>query len=146
MITTKTGNYFESKIRRSGVLEDGTEAKLNELYAVSASTFTDCEAKIIGFVSQYAKGDIDVLTEVRAKYKEVFLSDEADEDAFYKVQVAFITLDEVSQKEKKQKVTYLVHGNSVESAKRNTDEVMSQSMVDYKIVSVGECAVMDIVD
>ena len=146
MITTKTGNYFESKIRRSGVLEDGTEAKLNELYAVSASTFTDCEAKIIGFVSQFAKGDIDVLTEVRAKYKEVFLSGNADEDAFYKVQVAFITLDEVSQKEKKQKVTYLVQGNSVESAKRNTDEVMSQSMVDYKIVSVGECAVIDIVD
>ena len=122
------------------------KAKLNELYAVQAVSFTDCEAKIVGYVSSFAQGEVEVLTEQRAKYKEVFLSDNADEDIFYKVQVAFITLEEVSGKEKKQKVTYLVQGNSVESAKKNVDEVMSQSMVDYKIVSVGECAIVDIVE
>lgn len=146
MITTKTGTYFESKVRRDGVMENGQQAKLNELYAVSAESFTECEAKVTEHVGQYTQGELEVLTEARAKYHEVFLSDKCGEDAFYKVQVAFITLDEVSGKEKKTKASYLVQGDSVEAAKKNVDEVMSQTMVDYKIVSVGECAVIDVVE
>lgn len=144
MITTKTGNYFECKVRREGTLEDGTQAKLNELYAVSAESFTDCEAKMVKFISSYSN-DVEVLTEVRAKYKEVFLTDNPD-DMFYKVQVSFITIDDASGKEKRTKVCFLVQGSSVETAKKNVDEVMASSAADYKIISVGECAIVDIVE
>lgn len=143
---TVSGIFFESKIRRDGVLEDGSSARLNELYVVKSQSFTDCEAKMTGYVSHLTDGEFEVLTEARAKYREVFLSDNAEEDIFYKVQVAFITLDEVSGKEKKTRVCYLVQGNSVESAKKNIDDMMSQSMADYKILSVGECAIVDIVE
>ena len=146
MITTKKSNYFESKIRLEKMMEDGMMAKINEPYVVDACSFTECEAKATEYISQYASGEFEVLTEVRAKFSEIFLSDNAEEDLYYKVKVAFITIDEHSGKEKKSRVDYLVKGNSVESAKKNVDEVMSSSMSEYKILSVAETNIVDIIE
>lgn len=146
MITTKSGIYFESKARVERITEDGTQAKINELYAVNAQSFTECEARVVNYVSQYSQGEYEVLTEQRAKYKEIFFSDKDDEDIFYRVKVAFITLDEVSGKEKKSRVDYLVQGSSVQTAKNNVDEVLGQSMADWKILSVSECNIVDVID
>ena len=146
MITSKTGTYFESKARRQGFLENGQEAKINELYAVRADSFTECETRMSSYVSEIAQGEFNILTEQIAKYSEIFFSDKDDEDIFYRVNVAFITLDERSGKEKKTRVSYLVQANSVQTAKNNVDEVMSQSMVDYKITSVVETNIVDVID
>ena len=60
--------------------------------------------------------------------------------------MAFITLDERSGKERKQKVTYLVQGSTIDSAKKNLDEVMSQGMSDYSVESIHETAIVDVVN
>lgn len=146
MITTKSGNYFESKIRREGVLENGQQAKLNEMYVVRADTFTETESRITSYAGQYFQGEFEVLTEVKAKYKEIFFSDNAEDEIFYKVCVAFITLDEVSGRERKSKVFYLVQGSSVESARKNVEEVMNGTMTDYKIVSLAETNIVDYIE
>ena len=146
MIKTKSSIYFESKIRREGILENGQQAKLNELYVVDSLSFTECESRITNYIAQFSQGEFEVLTEQRAKYKEIFFSDKEDEDIFYRVNVTFITIDEHSCKEKKTRVSYLVQANSVQTAKNNVDEVMSQSMSDYKITSVVETNIVDVVD
>ena len=146
MITTKSGSYFESKVRLERISEDGMLVKFNELYVVNSMSFTETEAKLNEKVSQYSQGEFDVLTEVRAKYKEIFFSDSEQDDWFYKVKVDFVTLDERSGKEKHSKVDYLVQASSIESAKKNVDEVLGSSMSDYKILSVSETAIQEVIE
>ena len=137
--------FFESKVRLDRVNEEGQTVKFTELYVVDSMSFTECESRVIGYVGQYTSGEFDVLTESRAQYGEIFFSDKEGEDVWYKVKVDFITLDERTAKEKHYKTIYLVQGASVDSAKKNTDEALGGSMADYKIVSVSETAVQDII-
>lgn len=146
MITTKTSDYFEAKVRLEKANEEGVLTKFNELYVVDSVNFTECEAKATQYVRQYTQGEFEVLTEVRAKYREIYFSDNTDEDLFYKVKVDFLTTDEVTGKTKHSKVDILVQGNSIESAKRNVDEVLDKGMMDYKIQSVIETPIQDVIE
>ena len=65
---------------------------------------------------------------------------------WYKSKLKFITIDEKTEKEKRSNVYYLVEGCSFESARRNIDEVMEGSMIDYSIASVSETPIMDVFD
>jgi len=143
---TLTGFYFESKIRTEKMTEDGTQAKINELYVVNAMTFTECESKVLGYMEQYTQAEFEVLTEAKAKYKEIFFSDKEGEDLFFRVKLDFISLDENTGREKHSKTDYLVQGASVESAQKNVDEVMSGTRVDYKVVSISETAIQDYIE
>ena len=141
-----TGNYFESKVRLEKVTEDGTQAKFNELFTVNAMSFTECEAKVMKYVPQYASGEFEVLTEKRAKYNEIFYSDKPDESLWYGVTLEFITINEKTMKEKRSKTAYLVQGSSVESARKNVEEVMKDTAIDYRILGLNETVVQDIID
>lgn len=63
---------------------------------------------------------------------------------YYKAKLHFITIDEKTEKEKKSVVNYLVEGCSLESARKNIDEVMSKTMIDYRIAAVSETNIMDV--
>lgn len=146
MITTKTSDYFEAKVRLEKANEEGVLTKFNELYVVDSVNFTECEAKVTKYVSQYTQGEFEVLTEARAKYREIYFSDFTYEDLFYKVKVDFHTVDEVTGKMKHSKVDILVQGNSIESAKKNVDKVLDKGMMDYKIQSVIETPIQDVIE
>ena len=79
-----------------------------------------------------------------ASYKSVFFSDDSKDDKWYKVKVAFITIDEKTEKEKRQKFTYLVQASSSENAIANTNECFKGSMSDYEIVDVNETKILDV--
>lgn len=145
IMRTVTNNYFESKVRLERINENGEQVKFNEIYTVNALSFSECEAKVEEYIAQIAQGEFDILTEVRAKYKEIFYSDKEDENLWYKASVIFITLDERSQKEKRSKNIYLVQGKDIESARRNVEEVMNGSMIQYSIDGLNETAIQDII-
>ena len=63
---------------------------------------------------------------------------------WYKSKLQFITIDEKTDKEKRANVYYLVEGVSLESARRNIDEVMGGTMIDYVISSVSETKIEDV--
>ena len=63
---------------------------------------------------------------------------------WYKAKVQFITLDEKTDKEKRQNVCYLVQACSVHNACENIDKVMEKRMTDYDIVSVAEQPIVDV--
>lgn len=145
MITTKTANYFESKVRVERITEDGMQVKMNELYVVKSMSFSETEAKITDYLSKDSCEEFVVLTEVRAKYREIFFSDVEEEEFFYRVKVDFTQTDE-NGKLKHSKTDYLVQGSSIESAKKNVDEILSDSMVEYRIMSVAETIIKDIIE
>ena len=137
-------NLFEVKIAVGRMGDDGTVRKVKETYVVNAVSFADAENRVfleIGDVNRIA----DVLTIVRAPYKEVFFLDNDDAEAsWYKVKVAMIILDEQAGKERKSSVYYLVQGSSLANALANVDTVMRSSMIDYVSASGTETNVCDI--
>ena len=63
---------------------------------------------------------------------------------WFKAKLNFITIDEKTEKEKKSVVNYLVEGCSLESARKNIDEVMGGTMIDYRIAAIKETNILDV--
>ena len=141
---TRTANWFLCKIRYEKTMEDGLQKRVTEQYVVDALSFTEAEARIMEEMASYISGEFEVWEIDRAVFKEVFFSDEDMADKWYKSKLQFITIDEKTDKEKKTNVYYLVQGSSLENARKNIDEVMGGTMIDYVICSVSETVIMDV--
>ncbi len=141
---TLTADWFLCRIGYEKTMEDGLMKKVREQYVVDAISFTEAEARIIEESQSLISDQFEVQEIDRAPYKEVFFSDAESADKWYKSKLQFITIDEKTEKEKKTSVTYLVQGCSLEDARKNIDEVMGGTMIDYVIVSVSETAIIDV--
>lgn len=136
--------WFETIVRYDKTMDDGEVKKVNEVYVVDAITFGEAEESIAEEMEPYMSGDFDIKNINPAPYSDIFFSDKDTDDKYYKVKLAFITIDEKTQKEKKSKVTYLVQANSLEQARKNTEEVMNGTMIGYEFVSVTETKILDV--
>jgi len=136
--------WFETIVRYDKMMESGEMKKVNETYVVDAITFGEAEGNIAGVLASYTSGDFDIKNINPAPYSEIFFSDKDTDDKYYRVKLAFITIDEKTQKEKKSKVTYLVQAGSLEQARKNTEDVMNGIMIDYEFVSVTETKILDV--
>ena len=141
---TRTATWFECKIAYEKVMEDGLQKRVTEMYVVDALSFTEAEKRIMEEMSSYISGEFSVKDLTIAKYGEIFFSDEETADRWYKCKLQFITIDEHTEKEKRSNVFYLVQGSTLENARKNIDEVMGGTMIDYSIVSVAETSIMDV--
>lgn len=137
-------NWFECKVKTEKTLEGGTTKKVTEPYLVDALNFTEAEARIIKEVSPYCNGELTVSDIKRAKYSEMFTSDEDSADKWYKVKCNFITLDEKTQTEKKSASLMLVQASDIRDAIKRFDEGMKGSMIDYEIAMVQETPLLDV--
>ena len=141
---TRTATWFETKIQYEKTMEDGLQKKVKEQYVVDALSFTEAEKRITEEMSSYISGAFDVADIKKATYKEIFFSDEATADRWYKTKVQFITIDEKTEKEKRSNVYYLVQASTLQGALKNVDEVMGGTMIDYAIAAISETTVMDV--
>ena len=141
---SRTANWFLCKIRYEKVMEDGLQKKVTEQYVVDGVSFTDAEARITQEMSSYTSGEFEVVEIDRCVFQEIFFSDTDSADKWYKSKLHFITIDEKTEKEKKTAVYYLVHGSSLENARKNIDEVMGGTMIDYTISGVNETKIEDV--
>lgn len=140
---TRTGTFFEVGVRYDKTMEDGQQKKVTERYTVDALSFTEAEERIAKEMSHYISGEFEIKSEVPASYGEIFLSDNPKADRYYKVKVAFITIDEKTEKEKRSINTYLVQASSVNNALDNTNEVFKDTVLDYVITAINETKIMD---
>lgn len=141
---SKTATWFECKVRFEKTMEDGMPRKVTEVYVVDAVSFGEGEAKVKEELSAYVDGEIEVVGMKIAPYKEVFFADSDTADAWYCVKLNFITIDEKTDKEKKTSVTYLINAGSIDSAKKSVDEIMGQTMIDYKTTNLAETRIEDV--
>lgn len=143
-LRSRSSTWFECKVRYEKTREDGSEKMTTEHYTVDALSFTEAEAKIIEEMAVYVSGELRVDNINRAAYGEIFFSDYSDDDLWFKARLAFITIDEKSEKEKRSYVTYLVQAKSLERARRYIDEVMGKTIIDYEVKSLSETKIMDV--
>ena len=141
---SRTAIWFECKVRYEKMMEDGMPKKVVELYTVDALSFSEAEERIMEEMSSYVSGEIEIADLKIAPYKEIFFADSDLADKWYKTKLAFITIDEKTDKEKKTSVFYLVNAGNINSAIKNIDEVMGGTMIDYQTINVSETNVMDV--
>ena len=143
-LRSRTSTWFECKVRYEKTQEDGSEKLVNEQYVVDALSFTEAEASIIDNMSVYVSGEFKVANINPANYNEIFFSDIDDDDLWFKARLAFITINEKTEKEKRTYVNYLIQAKSIERAKRYVDEVMGKTMIDYELKSLSETKIFDV--
>lgn len=102
------------------------------------------EASIIDNMTVYVSGELKIANINPANYNEIFFSDIDDDDLWFKARLAFITIDEKKDKEKRTYVNYLIQAKSIERAKRYVDEVMGKTMIDYELKSLSETKIFDV--
>ena len=141
---SKTAMWFECKIRYEKVMEDGTPKKVNEVYVIDALSFSEAEERIMEEMSSYISGEIELVDVKIAPYKEIFFVDNNLADRWFKAKVVYITIDERTQREKRMPVMVLVNAGNINSAIKNTDEVMGGTMIDYAITAIQETKIFDV--
>ena len=140
----RTAEWFETKIKYEKTMEDGMQKAVIEAYTVDALSFTEAEQRIMEEMSRYISGAFEVKDIKKATYKEIFFSENDNDDRWYKAKLQFITIDEKTEKEKRSNVYYLVQAATFQGAVKNIDQVMGGTMIDYVIASLAETQLMDV--
>ena len=141
---SRTSIWFECKVRYEKSGEDGTPKKVTETYVVDALSFSEAESRIMEEMSRWVSGELEIADLKIAQYKEIFFADSDLADKWYKAKLAFVTIDEKTDKEKKTTVYYLVNAGNINSALKNVDEIMSGTMVDYQTCNLSETQIIDV--
>lgn len=141
---TRTANWFETAVRYERQMEDGLQKMVTETYVVDAFTFGEAEEAITKEMTAFVSGEFNVKNITPANYGEIFFSDNANDDKWYKAKLTFITIDEKTSKEKRTNTNYLVQAGSFNAAVKNVEQVMGTTMVDYVIANMSETKIMDV--
>ncbi len=136
-------NWFETTVRYERQTEDGLK-KVSELYVVDAINFGETEETITQELAPFVSGEFNVKGITPATYKEIIFSDDANDDKWYKAKLTFITLDDVTSKEKKTNVYYLVQAKTFNGAVTNIEEAMKGSLGEYVIANISETKILDV--
>ena len=141
---SRTAIWFEAKIRYEKMMEDGILRKVTETYVIDALSFGEAEKRILEEMASYVSGEIDICGLKIAPYKEIFFADSNMDDKWYVAKLAFITIDEKTDKEKKTRVCYLVNAGNINAAVKNIEEQMAGTMIDYDTFNVSETQILDV--
>lgn len=125
-------------------MEDGIQKMVTETYVVDAFTFGEAEEAITKEMTAFVSGEFNVKNITPANYGEIFFSDNANDDKWYKAKLIFITRDEKTGKDKRSNTNYLVQAGSFNAAVKNVEQVMGTTMVDYVIANIAETKIMDV--
>ncbi len=139
-----TSSWYETKIRYDKMMDNGMLKQATELYVVDALSFSEAESRITEEMSAFISGEFKITGITEATYKEVFFSGLEADDRWYKTKLQFITIDEKTEKERRQTVYYLVQAANLDRAVKYVDEVMGKTMIDYTIAAVTETAIIDV--
>jgi len=113
---TTMAEWFECKIKYERTMDNGLVKKVNEPYLVDALNFTEAERRIIKEVAPFMSGEFQVSDIKRARFAEIFETNDDAADRWYKAKLSFITLDEKSGKEKKTSHNMLVQAGDLRDA------------------------------
>ncbi len=134
--------WFECTANYIRIDENGKEKKVSETYLLDAVTFTEAESRIYKELQTMVSGEFVVTKIAKTKISEIIPSDTGDR--WYKVKVAFITIDEESGKEKRIIQNVLVFSDNIKSVYNQVIEAMQGMMADFVISSVSESSIIDV--
>lgn len=137
------GTWFSVRAVYDKTAENGIGKRVKELYLVDAANCADAETRTIGELMPFVTGDIYVSSVKVEGISEIF-NQELDEGKWYKVKVAFVTVDEKSAKEKRTYSNILVFAINSDDAAKRFHKGMKGTLSDYKIHTIAETEYMDV--
>lgn len=137
------GQLFISTVRYEKTMENGLNKTVSEQYLFDALSFTEAEARTIEELKPYISSEFSISQIVKPRLSELFLTTDTGADSYYKVKVAFITIDEKQAVEKKTNSFILVQASDFKNAYDRFIEGMKGTMADYEIVSIVETQILD---
>lgn len=143
-VKSTTKNFYEVTSKVTKTCEDGMEKVVKNTIAVSAVSFSDAENTAI----LYEGKPLNKVCAIKeAPYREYVekVSYDVTDYTYYKVTVGLITIDEKTEKEKVNKVAYLVNADTTKEAQDIINTMFNNTMIDYKIIAVQESTVTDVV-
>ena len=139
--------WIKTSVRFTKIMENGTTKRVTESYLVDALSFAEAEARIIKEVTPYICGEVNVSAVKKSNIQEIF-RDKVQyecEKKWYKAKVAFITLDENTNSEKRTTAVYMVQAPDFHNALENFIEgMMKETMADFVIVGIEETSILDV--
>lgn len=137
--------WFECKVSYERQADSVGMKKVSESYLVDALSFTEAEKRIIKEVRPFVSvGELEVVNIRRARIAELFLSDEAEDDRYFRAKVNFITVDEKSGSEKKTSATMIVKSDSLPNAVTELKAQLDSQMTSYEIAAVTDTQILDV--
>lgn len=142
-----TSSFYECKVRYArNNYDNGSVRKVTENYVVvHALSFADVETIATGNLTPLTEGEIDILSIKSSTISDIYLSNEAEDDHFFKVKIVYITLDEKSGKEKKISEYVLVQAKSPEEAIKRMNKELECIAVEIQIASIAESNIVDVI-
>lgn len=139
-----TPKHFEIKTTYERAGEKGLNTKVNEVFLMTDYTFKAVEERITEELAPQVTGEFNI-SKIEAKnYSEIIDTEDESADRWFKCKIAMVVIDEVSAKEKKTSLLYLVKGESVDDAIKRTHKFMEGSVCGYEIALVTESPIIDI--
>ena len=139
--------WIKTSVRFTKRMENGTTKRVTESYLVDALSFAEAEARILREVTAYVRGEFNVSAVKKSNVQEIF-RDKVQYDCekkWYKAKVAFITLDEKTNSEKRTTAVYMVQAPDFHNALENFIEgMMKETMADFVIVGIEETSILDV--
>ena len=138
--------WIKTSVRFQKVMKNGTKW-VTESYLVDALSFAEAEARILKEVTAYVRGEFNVSAVKKSNVQEIFRNkiEYEDEQKWYKAKVAFITLDEKTNSEKRTTAVYMVQAPDFHNALENFIEGMKkETMEDFVIVGIEETSILDV--
>ena len=139
--------WIKTSVRFTKRMENGTTKRVTDSYLVDALSFAEAEARIIKEVTPYISGEFSVSAVKKTNVQEIF-RDKVQyecEQKWYKAKVAFITLDENTNSEKRTTAVYMVQAPDFHNALENFIEgMMKETMEDFVIVGIEETSILDV--
>jgi hypothetical protein len=115
---------------------------VSQAYLVDALSYAEAENRILEEMSFFVEDNLKIINISPYRLQEMFLSD--DFDRYYRVKVKFITLNEISGREKETPANMLVGAKTAEEAVKTVKDGMKGSLCDYEIASVTETNIVDV--
>jgi hypothetical protein len=139
-----TANWFECRVKYTKLSEDGKEKKVSELYLVDAVSYTEAESRIVAELSTMIQGEYNIAGLKRSNITEWVVSNDGNDDKWFKAKIAIVDADELTGKEKRANQHYLVAGATLERALENLQKSLSTYIVPYEILSLADTSFMDV--
>ena len=140
-----TSSFYECKVRYERTnYDNGSVRKVTENYmVVHALSFADVETIATGNLTPLTEGEIDILSMKSSTINDIYLSNEAVDNHFFKAKIVYITIDEKSLKEKKTSEYVLVQADSPEVAIKRLNKELG-SIANVTIASIVESNIVDV--
>jgi hypothetical protein len=138
-----TPKHFEIKTTYERARENGLNTKVNEVFLMDDYTFKGVEERITEELAPMVTGEFNISKIEVKDYSEIINTEDDNADRWFKCKIAMILLNEVTAKEKKTNLLYLVKAGSAEDVIKRTHQYLESCVCDYEIALVTESPIVD---